>query len=146
MWSADRHPRGDFWSWTDRAEVRSAEVIGRHSDLTIWARYAPQVSGPSEHKEHFCTTSQRLWPSFRDAHRSFLEEMAAPLRDANGQWRAHQRNLRGRAALEPSHMVGETRPSEPELGRKCVARSQWSAKRARSHLTLSRLDSTTSDN
>ena len=65
MSSADRHPRGDSWSWTDRAEVRSAEVLaGRmggikvknwqtYSDLTIVAGYAPQESGPSEQKEHF---------------------------------------------------------------------------------------------
>ena len=28
MRSADRHSRGDFWSWTDRTEARSAEVTG----------------------------------------------------------------------------------------------------------------------
>ena len=44
-------------------------------DLTIWAGYAPQESGPWEHKKStFGITSQRPWPSFQDALRSFSEE------------------------------------------------------------------------
>ena len=63
-WSAGRHPRGDFGSWTDRAEVRSAEVIGRphgrnqgekrantHRSHNLWQGAHHTLAGRSEMSE-----------------------------------------------------------------------------------------------
>ena len=144
MRRADRHPKCDFWSWTDRTEVRSAEVTGRphgrnqvkswqaHCDLIIFEGSAPQENGPSEHKEHFWdhvtktlgkaseTHVDHFWRRLqRGPHaRRCGDRVATPLRDAHRQRSAHQRDLRSGAALEPSHMVCETCAGEPGLGRK----------------------------
>ena len=111
----------------------------------------PQECGPSGHKEHFwdhVTKTMAKLPrrtSFTfggDFNGDPIPDDAAigwhhpceTLSD-NG---AHQRNMRG-AALEPEHVVCAADAAKSELGRKHLARTQWSAKQARSHLALSRL-------
>ena len=147
MRSADRHSRGDFWSWRDRTEVRSAEVTGRphgrnqgeklastqrsHNFRRVrttgkWTFGAQSALLGSRHKDHvkaFETHVDHFWrrPQRGPHARRCSDRVATPLRDAHRQRSAHQRDLRSGAALEPSHIFCETCAGDPELGRKYVA-------------------------
>ena len=110
--------------------VLSAEVTGRphernqrknwqtDSELKNLAGYAPQESGPSEHKNIFLGSRHKDNRQASKTHIGHFRRRlqhgpharrcggwrAAPLRDAHGQWSA-QRYLRGGSALEPGHMA-----------------------------------------
>ena len=139
MWRADRHPRGDFRSWTDRADVRSAEVTGRphgrirvkswqaHSDLTILSGYAPQESGPSEHRG---SSHKRVAKLPRRTSIIFGDFNGDPMPDdAATGWQRPCETLTDNGA---------------HISEICVAAQFWS--RATWSANPSRLDSSTSDN
>ena len=99
-----------------------------HGDLTILAGYAPQESGPSQHKEHFWDQVTKTMA--KHPRRTSIifggDFNGDPLPDdaaigwqhlcenlSHGQWSAHRRDLQSSAALESVDLGCEIGAIEP---------------------------------